>query len=63
MSIIPLDLERTFERRWAARFALQPAGPQTHRPDIHRQPLAALAKPKRKTRRVEEAGLRPVTAA
>ena len=62
MSIIPLDLERTFERLCAARFALA-AGPHANRPDIHRRPLAALAKPKRKTRRAEGAGLRPVTVA
>jgi hypothetical protein len=50
MSIIPVDVERTFERRWAARFLQPPAGPKAHRPDTHRQPLAGVAKSKRKIR-------------
>jgi hypothetical protein len=60
MSTIPLDLERTFERRWAARFSRVPARPQAHLPESH-QPLAALAKKKRKTRQVKAVGFRAVT--
>jgi hypothetical protein len=54
MSIIPLDLERRFEQRWAARFS---AVPQEHRLEGQRQQLAAPGKSKRKTRRVDP-GLR-----
>ncbi len=36
MSIIPLDLERRFERRWAARFS---AVPQEHRVERQGQQL------------------------
>jgi hypothetical protein len=59
MSIVPLDLQRKFERRWAARFSRPPAVPQAHRPESQGNPLASDAKSKRKTRRVEAAGLKP----
>jgi hypothetical protein len=55
MSIIPLDLERRFEQRWAARFS---AVPQEHRVERQGQQLTAPGKSKRKTRRVESAGSR-----
>jgi hypothetical protein len=63
MSIVPLDLQRKFERRWAARFSRPPDVPQAHRPESQDHPLAAVAKSKRKTRRVEAAGLRPLPTA
>jgi len=44
MTIIPLDLERTFERRWAARFFSPEASARKW------QPLAAPGKGKRRTR-------------
>jgi hypothetical protein len=61
MSIIPLDLERRFEQRWAARFSrpIVAAAPEKHQPEKPHQPLTALLKA-RKTRRVEAAGLRPI---
>ena len=62
MSIIPLDLQRKFEQRWAARFLQPPVPPQAHRPESQRQQLAVPAKSKGKTRRVGAAGLRPEPA-
>ena len=54
MSNIPVDLERRFEQRWAARFSspIASATPQKY------QQLDAPGKRKRKTRRVESAGLK-----
>jgi hypothetical protein len=62
MCIIPLDLERRFEQRWAARFSrpVEVAKPEKHQSEKHGPPLAAPGKRKRKTRRVEAAGLRPL---
>jgi hypothetical protein len=54
MNSIPLDLQRRFEQRWAARFAS--AAPQKHRPEKQPQQPAAPGKGKRKTRRREPAG-------
>jgi hypothetical protein len=54
MSSIPLDPQRRFEQRWAARFAA--AAPQKHRPEKQRQQPAVPGKSKRKTRRREPAG-------
>jgi hypothetical protein len=53
MSNIPVDLERRFEQRWAARFSLPIASatPQKY------QQLASPDKRKRKTRRPGSAGL------
>ena len=61
MSIIPLDLERRFEQRWAARFSrpLLPGKPEKHQLEKPDQPLTALLKA-RKARRVEATGLRPL---
>ena len=53
---IPLDLERRFERRWAARFSAARAL-QEHR-EKQRQRLTAPGESKREARRVELA-LRP----
>jgi hypothetical protein len=61
MSIIPLDLQRRFEQRWAARFPqpVPPAAPEKHRQDLH---LAAPNRGKRKARRVKPTGFRSVPA-
>ena len=48
MSIIPLDVQRKFEQRWAARFLQPPVPPQAHRPESQRQQLAVPAKSKEK---------------
>jgi hypothetical protein len=53
---IPLDLERRFERRWAARFS----GPaKEHRLEVQRQHQRVTApdKSKRKTRRRATSGM------
>jgi hypothetical protein len=57
MSIVPLDLERRFEQRWAARFSrsMEAAAPQKHRLKGQSEPLATLLKAKRETRPVVEA--------
>jgi hypothetical protein len=60
MCDIPLDLERRFERRWAARFS----GPaKEHRLEAQQQHqrLTTPDKSKRKTRRRERAGSRART--
>jgi hypothetical protein len=64
MSIIPLDLQRRCEQRWAARFGrpVPPAAPQRHRLEGESQQLAAPAKANRKTRRVKPTGLRSAPA-
>jgi hypothetical protein len=53
MSIIPVDLERRFEQRWAARFS--PIASAT--PQKYQQPTA-LGKRKRENRRARSAGLK-----
>jgi hypothetical protein len=61
MCDIPLDLERRFERRWAARFA-QPAPAavfQKHGHEKQGQQVAAPSKAKKKTSQVEVAGFKP----
>jgi hypothetical protein len=65
MCEVPLDLQRKFERRWAARFARPspPPAPQAHQPESQNQQLAAPAEAKEKAGRVEAAGLRSATAA
>jgi len=55
MSTIPLDLERRFEQRWAARFARVP---QEHRLEQQCQQITASGKSKRKARQVGWPGLR-----
>jgi hypothetical protein len=64
MSIIPLDLQRRFEQRWAARFSRpNPAdAPQKDRLDRQSEQIDAPNKGKRKTRRAGPAGLRPIPA-
>jgi hypothetical protein len=61
MSIIPLDVQRRCERRWAARFS----GPaKEHRLEGRQQHQRVTTpdKNKRKTRRVKAAGLRSAPA-
>ena len=50
MSIIPLDLQRRCEQRWAARFARQAPEPSSQKSENAKQgqPLGAPAKPKGK---------------
>ena len=51
MCIIPLDLQKRFEQRWAARFCRPPpAAPQSQ---PQQQQLSEPAKAKGKTRRVK----------
>jgi hypothetical protein len=59
MSSIPLDLQRRFERRWAARFVrpAASAAPKGGRLEGQGQKLVATSKLTQKTRRVESAGL------
>ena len=59
MSVIPLDLQRRCERRWAARFC-RPASPAAPQSQPQQQQLSEPPKAKRKTRRVKSAGLRLV---
>ena len=63
MSIIPMDVQRRFEQRWAARFCrpASPAAPQSQ-PQQQQQQLSEPAKAKGKTRRVKAAGLRSAPA-
>jgi hypothetical protein len=65
MILIPLDLQRRFEQRWAARFCrpAPPAAPQSQPQQQLQQQLSEPAKAKRKTRRVKSAGLRSAPAA
>jgi hypothetical protein len=60
MCSIPLDLQRRFEQRWAARFFRPnpPTVPQKHQLERQDQQLAAPGKGKRKTHRVKPAGFR-----
>ena len=59
MCDIPLDLERRFERRWAARFS-GPAKEHRLEPQQQHQLVTTPDKSNRKTRRVEPAGLKPL---
>lgn len=65
MASIPLDLQRRFERRWAARFARRapPVAPQEHQPESQKQQSAAPAEFKRKSPRVGPTGLKSAPAA
>ena len=59
MSVIPLDLQRRCERRSAARFSrpTESVPPRNQRPERESQQIAGPDKSKRKTHRVEAAGL------
>jgi len=65
MCDIPLDLQRRFEHRWAARFRrpASPGAPQNHELEKQDQQPAATRKGKRKTRRFSSAGLRSAAPA
>jgi hypothetical protein len=60
MSSIPLDLQRRFERRWAARFLRPnpPTSPQKHQSEGQDQQPDATGKGERKTHRDQPAGFR-----
>ncbi len=64
MCIIPLDFERRFEQRWAARFSRpeQATAVQKHRLKGRSEPLDALLKAKRKERRIEPPNSGPAPA-
>ena len=64
MSIIPLDVQRRCERRWAARFSVpaQSVTPRNQRPERVSQQIAGPDKSKTKTHRVEAAGSGPLSA-
>jgi hypothetical protein len=61
MSSTPLDIQRKCEQRWATRFA-RPVPSSAPREHTDEKPVAAPGKDKRKARRVEPAGVRPVLA-
>jgi hypothetical protein len=63
MSIIPLDFQRRCEQRWAARFSrsVELVASRKQGPKQSRR-IAAPVERKRKTRRVEAAGSRPLSA-
>ena len=61
MCDVPLDLERKFEQRWAARFA-RPVPPKKQELEGQDQQAAASAEPNGNTRRVEAAGSGPLSA-
>ena len=65
MCDIPLELERKFKERWAARLArpVPPSAPHEFKHQTPDQHLAAADKAKMKTRRAEAVGLRSVAAA
>ena len=60
MSIIPLDLQRRYEQRWAARFA-RPVPPVAPKQALEGQDqqLTPPTEGKKKTRRIEPTGLTP----
>jgi hypothetical protein len=62
MSIIPLDVQRRCERRWAARFSrpTESVAPRSQRSERESQQIAGSDKSKRKTHRVEAAGSAPL---
>jgi hypothetical protein len=63
MSVIPLDLERRIEQRWAARFSrpAEPVTPQKYRPESQDKP-SEPTKGKRETRRLNPVGFKPAPA-
>ena len=60
MSIIPQDVQRRCEKRWAARFSrpTKSVAPRNQRPDRESQQIAGADKRKRETHRVEAVGSR-----
>jgi hypothetical protein len=63
MSIIPLEFQRRYEERWAARFFRpDPSPPKKQGVETPDQQPAAPVNGKRKTHRVKPAGLRSAPA-
>jgi hypothetical protein len=64
MSIIPLDIQRRSERRWAARFSrpTESVAPRNQRPERKSQQIAAPDKPNGEIQRIEPAGSTPSSA-
>jgi hypothetical protein len=62
MSIIPLDVQRRCERRWAARFSRPTESVAPRRPERESQQIAGPDKSKRKAHRVEAACSSPLSA-
>ena len=60
MSIVPKDVQRRCERRWAARFSrpTKSVAPRNQRPERESQQIAGPDKRKRETHRVEAVGSR-----
>ena len=61
MANIPLDLQRRFEQRWAARF-LRPAALKKQVLERQDQQLTEPGKDKRKTHRIKPVGIRSAQA-
>ena len=65
MCDISMDLERRFERRWAAQFSrpteLESVAPRNQGPEKERQQIVGPDKSKKETPRVEAAGSRART--
>jgi hypothetical protein len=61
MANIPLDLQRRFEQRWAARF-VRPAAPKKQELERQDHQLTEPSKGKRKTRRIKPVGIRSAPA-
>jgi hypothetical protein len=63
MSIIPLDVQRRCERRWAARFSrpTESASPRNQRPESKSQQIAGPDKAKEKPTGVNRGGSRART--
>jgi hypothetical protein len=64
MASIPLDLQRRFEQRWAAKFFFRPDknAAKTQELETQDQQQAAAGKGKRKTRRMRRASIRSAPA-
>ena len=63
MCDVPRDIQRKFERRWAARFArpIEARRPERHQCQKPNQPVAASLKAQRKTGRIEPTDLSTTT--
>jgi hypothetical protein len=64
MSILPLDIQRRCERRWAARFSrsTELVAPRNLPPEAESQRVAGPEESKRKTHWVDSACSRPLSA-
>ena len=64
MANIPLDLQRRFERRWAAKFFFRPDpnAPKTQELKTQVQQQAAAGEGKGRRRRVRRAGIKSAPA-